>query len=132
MALCFNLLSKTFCNMAKMNESGKRDFVKQMITILQQNTTLLTDAGFDPTAKVTQLQTELTAADDAEGRQTDAKAAAKIATREATQTLKTAYNDGSATVEIVAAYLGKDHPLVQELRKLRKSNGKSEKPSGEA
>ena len=118
--------------MAKMNESGKRDFVQQMITILQQNTTLLTDAGFDPTAKVTQLQTELTAADDAEGRQTDAKAAAKIATREATQTLKTAYKDGSATVEIVAAYLGEDHPLVQELRKLRKSNGKSEKPSGEA
>jgi hypothetical protein len=118
--------------MAKMNESGKRDFVSQMITILQQNTTLLTDAGFDPSAKITQLQTELVAADDAEGRQIDAKAAAKIATREATQTLKAAYNDGSATVEIVAAYLGKDHPLVQELRKLRKSNGKPVKPSGEA
>ena len=118
--------------MAKMTESGKRDFVSQMITILQQNTTLLTDAGFDPTAKVTQLQTELTAADDAEGRQIDAKAAAKFATREATQTLKTAYNDGSATVEIIAGFLGKDHPLVQELRKLRKSNGRPERPSSDA
>ncbi|WP_321347990.1 hypothetical protein [uncultured Draconibacterium sp.] len=114
--------------MAKMNESGKRDFVSQMITILQQNSTLLTDSGFDPTAKITQLDTELTAADDAEGRQIEAKAAAKIATREAQQTLKTAYDDGSATVEIIAGFLGKDHPLVQELRKLRKSNGNAVTP----
>ena len=118
--------------MAKMNESGKRDFVSQMITILQQNTALLTDAGFDPSAKIAQLQTELAAADNAEGRQIDAKAASKLATREAKQTLGTAYDDGSATVEIVAGFLGKDHPLVQELRKLRKSNGKPVKPIGEA
>ena len=31
--------------MAKMNESGKRDFVRQMITILQRNTSVLSDAG---------------------------------------------------------------------------------------
>ena len=115
--------------MAKMTESGKRDFVSQMITILQQNTTLLTDSGFDPTAKITQLQTELSAADEAEGRQIDAKAAAKAATKEASQTLKTAYDDGSASVEIIAGFLGKDHPLVQELRKLRKVNSKTEKVS---
>lgn len=118
--------------MAKMNESGKRDFVSQMITILEQNTTLLSDSGFDPTAKITQLQTELSAADTAEGRQIEAKATAKAATREAMETLKTAYNDGSATVEIIAGFLGKDHPLVQELRKLRKSNGKSVKTTAEA
>lgn len=52
--------------MAKMNESGKRDFVWQMITIMQQNSTLLTEKGFEPTAKITQLQEELTAADAAE------------------------------------------------------------------
>jgi hypothetical protein len=115
--------------MAKMNESGKRDFVSQMITILQQNATLLTDKGFDPTAKVTQLQTELTTADDAEGRQIEVKAASKAATKLAQETLKTAYEDGSATVEIVAGFLGKDDPLVQELRKLRKANGKpAQKP----
>ncbi|HPE58569.1 MAG TPA: hypothetical protein PK904_19340 [Bacteroidales bacterium] len=39
--------------MAKMNESGKRDFVRQMIAILQQNTSVLADAGFDPAAKKT-------------------------------------------------------------------------------
>lgn len=118
--------------MAKMNESGKRDFVRQMITILQRNTSVLSDAGFDPVAKITQLTTELSAADEAEGRQTDAKAAAKIATQEAVQTLKTAYDDGSATVEIIAGFLGKNHPLVQELRKLRKSNGRPEGPTAPA
>lgn len=113
--------------MAKMNESGKRDFVSQMITIMQQNSAMLTDKGFDPAAKITQLQEELLAADDAEGHQIEAKAVAKAATERANDTLKTAYNDGSATVEIMAGYLGKNHPLVQELRKLRKSNGKSNK-----
>lgn len=111
--------------MAKMNESGKRDFVSQMITIMQQNTTLLTDNGFDPAAKIAQLQEELVAADDAEGHQIEVKAASKAATKVAQETLKTAYNDGSATVEIIAGFLGKNDPLVQELRKLRKSNGKS-------
>ncbi len=110
--------------MAKMNESGKRDFVQQMIVILQQNAPKLTDKGFDPTAKVAQLQEELTAADDAEGRQTEAKVAAKAATEEAQDTLRTAYDDGSATVEIIAGFLGKDDMLVHELRKLRKANGK--------
>ncbi len=109
--------------MAKMNESGKRDFVMQMITILQQSSTVLTESGFDPAAKITQLQAELTAADEAEGHQTEAKAASKAATRTALQTLKTAYDDGSATVEIIAGFLGKDHPLVLELRKLRKGSG---------
>ncbi len=115
--------------MAKMTESGKRDFVSQMITILQQNTTLLTESGFDPTAKITQLQSELSATDEAEGRQTEAKAAAKAATTEALQTLRIAYDDGSATVEIIAGFLGKDHPLVLELRKLRKVNSKPGKIS---
>ena len=108
-----------------MTESGKRDFISQVITILQQNATLLKDKGFDPAAKITELQAEFTAADEAEGKQTDAKAAAKAATRLAQQTLKTAYENSSAAVEIIAAYLGKNNPLVEELRKLRKSNGSS-------
>lgn len=115
--------------MAKMNESGKRDFVSQMITILQQNSTVLTDKGFEPTAKITQLQEELVAADDAEGLQLKAKTKAKLATEKANETLKTAYEDGSGTVEIIAGFLGKNHPLVLELRKLRKTYGKAEEPT---
>lgn len=57
---------------------------------------------------------------------------AKAATELANETLKVAYNNGSATLKIVAGFLGKNHPLVQELRKLRKSNGKSKKKTDEA
>ena len=42
-----------------LTESKKRDFVSQLIVILEQNSQLLTDKGFDPAAKITQLQTEL-------------------------------------------------------------------------
>ena len=73
--------------MSKMTESKKRDFVSQLIVILEQNRELLADKGFDPTAKITQLQTELEAADNAEGKQLEAMAAAKDATKLANETL---------------------------------------------
>ncbi len=106
--------------MSGLGESKKRDFLSQLIVILEQNVQLLTDKGLDPTAKITQLKTEQAAADDAEGRQTDAKAAAKAATIEAQNALSTAYNNGSATVELIVGLLCKKDPLVQEIKKLRK------------
>ena len=93
--------------MSKMTESKKRDFVSQLIVILEQNRELLADKGFDPTAKITQLQTELEAADNAEGKQLEAMAAAKDATKLANETLAVAYTDGSATVDLVTGLLGK-------------------------
>ena len=50
-----------------LTESKKRDFVTQLLVIMQQKATLLSDKGFDPTAKIAQLQQELLAADEAEG-----------------------------------------------------------------
>ena len=81
--------------MSGLGESKKRDFVSQLTVILGQNATLLTEKGFDPATKIAQLETELTAADQAEGRQTEAKAAAKSATIEAQDTLQTAYDGKS-------------------------------------
>ncbi len=111
-----------------LTESKKRDFVSQLIVILEQNTQLLTDKGFDPTAKITQLQTELTTADDAEGKQLEAMAAAKDATKLANETLDTAYTDGSATVDLIAGLLGKNDNLVLEIKKLRKTGKSKSKP----
>ena len=64
-----------------LNESKKRDFVNQLIVIMEQNAQLLTDKGFDPAAKIALLKQEMTAADQAEGRQREAVAAAKDATK---------------------------------------------------
>lgn len=118
--------------MAGMNEAKKRDFVSQLIVILQQNTQLLTDKGFDPTAKITQLQTLLADADDAEGKQLEAAAAAKDATQLANETLDSVYTDGSATVELITGLLGKKDNLVLEIKKLRKPTKSKTKPEAEA
>jgi hypothetical protein len=89
---------------------------------MQQNAQLLNDKGFDPSAKITQLQQEILAADEAEGKQAEAAAAAKNATLVANETLDTAYTNGSATVELITGLLGKKDNLVIEIRKLRKTS----------
>lgn len=105
-----------------LNESKKRDFVTQLIVIMEQNAQLLIDKGFDPMAIIARLKTELAAADQAEGRQRESVAAAKDATKIATETLNVAYTDGSAAVDLISGLLGKDDNLLLEIKKLRKTN----------
>lgn len=114
--------------MANLTESKKRDFVSQLTVLLEKNTQLLTDKGYDPTAKITQLKTELTAADEAEVDQMEAKAAAKDATRVARETLAVAYTDASATVDLISGLLGKTDNLLLEIKKLRNSNKSPKSP----
>ena len=111
-----------------LTESKKRDFVSQLIVILQQNSELLADKGFDPTTKISNLQEELAIADDAEGKQLEAMAAAKDATQAANETLDVAYTDGSATVDLITGLLGKNDNLVLEIKKLRKTGKVKENP----
>ena len=111
-----------------LTESKKRDFVTQLIVIMQQNAQLLSDQGFDPAAKITQLQQEVLAADEAEGKQVEAMAAAKDATQVSQETLDVAYTDGSATVDLITGLLGKNDNLVIEIKKLRKTGKSKSKP----
>lgn len=106
--------------MATLNEKESRDFVSQMIVIVNQNANLLTDAGFDPSTRTEALQGKLQTADEAEGEQQKAQAAALDATKLANQTLTLAYDDASAFVNLVEGLLGKDNSLVHKLRQLRK------------
>ena len=106
--------------MAKMSEGKKRDFVTQLIVITEQNAQLLTDKGYDPANKIAQLKQELTAADEAEGKQAEAMAAAKDATKLSQETLDTVYRNGSATVDLISGLLGKKDNLLLEVKKLRK------------
>lgn len=110
------------------SESTKRDFLRQLVVIMEQNNSLLTASGFDPTAKIAQLSDELDTAHEAEGHQREALAAAKSATHVAQDTLATAYATGSAAVELMSGLLGKKHNLVLEIRKLRKRTKAKEKP----
>lgn len=104
-----------------LNESKKRDFITQFIVIMEQNAELLAARGYDPAAKISQLKTEIASADQAEGRQREAVAAAKDATQVALNALNMAYTDASATVDLVSGLLGKNDNLLIEIKKLRKS-----------
>uniref|UniRef100_UPI0032161FB4 hypothetical protein n=1 Tax=uncultured Draconibacterium sp. TaxID=1573823 RepID=UPI0032161FB4 len=106
--------------MSANSEAKKRDFVSQTITIMEQNSTMLSDAGFDPVNRISQLKTELVACDEAEGRQVEAQTAALDATKASNAALKTAYDDASAAINLIEGLLGKDNSLVHKLRQLRK------------
>ena len=106
--------------MGNLTEAKKRDFVTQLIVIMEQNAELLIDKGYNPENKITELKQELSAADDAEGKQAEAMAAAKDATKLSQNTLDIAYVDGSAAVDLISGLLGKKDNLLLEIKKLRK------------
>jgi len=114
--------------MSGLTGSKRRDFVTQLIVVLEQNAQLLTAKGFDPSEKIASLKAEVTAADQAEGKQIEAMAAAKDATKLANDKLDIAYTDGSATVDLITGLLGKKDNLVIEIKKLRKSSKPRKKP----
>lgn len=106
--------------MATLNEKESRDFVSQVIVIVDQNASVLTEAGFDPATRSEQLKGKLQTADEAEGEQQKVQAVALDATKHANATLKLAYDDASAFVSLIEGLLGKDNSLVHKLRQLRK------------
>ena len=106
--------------MGNLTEAKKRDFVTQLIIIMEQNAELLIDKGYNPENKITELKQKLTAADEAEGKQAEAMAAAKDATKLSQETLDVAYVDGSAAVDLFSGLLGKKDNLLLEIKKLRK------------
>lgn len=101
------------------NEAKKRDFVSQIIVFMEQNGHLFTEKGFDPTHRIQQLKTKKGLADQTQAIQHKAIAAAKDATRDSNQALDEAYSDASAAVQLAEGLLGKNNPLVQELKKIR-------------
>jgi hypothetical protein len=106
--------------MSKQNESGKRDFVTQLIEIMELHKQRLIDKEFDPANKIVQLTQEIKDTDVAEAKQSDAVAASKNATQFANDTLNIAYKSASATVDLITGLLGKKDNLVLEIKKLRK------------
>ena len=106
--------------MGNLTESKKRDFLVQLITLLEQNDHLLYESGYDPSQKIASLKNGIKTAEEADARQVEAKAASKNATRLATETLNAVYREGSAAVDLVSGLLGKDNNLLLEIKKLRK------------
>ncbi len=105
--------------MAGLTHAQQLAFAREISEILNNNAADLVAAGFDPALKVVQIQTEAQAAELAEANQQQAQAVAKQATRDAVEAMQTAYKTASASVEIVTGLFGKEHTMVQEIKKVR-------------
>ncbi len=103
-----------------MKDSEKRDFSKQIKEFLTGNKEALATAGFDCTAHLADITAHETEHYAAEEAQRVAMATMKQSTARSNETLHSLYTKASSMVEVASALLGRNHELVQELRKLRK------------
>ncbi len=102
-----------------MNEAGKRDFVSQIISLVEEEKAVLTEKGFDPTVKVDGLIVKRTNSDKAETAQQEAAAKAKEATSYSNLKLDEAYKEASNVADLISGLLGKENELVKKMRKFR-------------
>ncbi len=105
--------------MAKMNEAKKRDFVTQIITLIEEEKYRLVDNGYDPTNKVDALKIKKKESDASEIAQQEAAARAKDATRLSNEKLDEAYREASNFVDLLSGLLGKEDELIKKVRKFR-------------
>jgi len=103
-----------------MNDAKKRDFISQMISLVEAEQDVLTDKGFNPTERLDALKVKKQASDSAETAQQEAAARAKEATSQANLTLEDAYKDASDFADLISGLLGKNNELVKKMRKFRK------------
>ncbi len=106
--------------MTTLSESRKRDFISQLILLMESKADEFTQAGYDPTNKIEELKGLSDEAQADEAEQQQIQALAKDATQKAQTSLKTAYKEASNMVDLIAGLLGKDHNLVAEIRQMRK------------
>ena len=102
-----------------MSEEERRQFVREMIGILDNHAADLTAAGFDPANKKAELTALAEDADDKEAGQVSARAALATATTASQEATTNGYKAASNTADLVVGLLGKDHALSKIIRKLR-------------
>ncbi len=105
--------------MTSLNESKKRDFVSQIVSLVEEESAVLTEKGFDPTAKIEGLKVKKADSDKAETAQQEAAAKAKEATQKSNLTLDEAYKEASNLADLLSGLLGKENELVKKMRKFR-------------
>lgn len=106
--------------MTKQNEAAKRDFVSQMIALIEEEKTSITEMGFDPTTKLETLKTKREMAAQKEIAQQEAAAKAKEATKSSNNALTDAYSEASNLADLISGLYGKETEIVKKIRKFRK------------
>jgi len=103
-----------------MKDSEKIAFGSYMSQFLTDNKDTLLAEGFDSSIVQASLDEKVAAAIAKEDEQATAFANYKMVTTESQATTAKAYEIASRIVDSVSGALGKDHPLVKEIRKRRK------------
>lgn len=106
--------------MATLRKSKQRDFVKQIIIAADDNKEVMEENGIRVADRIQVLKEKYAEAVQAQGEQTDAMVAAMESTRKCNEKLRSAYTDASAMVGLLSGVLGKNHPLIKELKRLKK------------
>ncbi len=114
--------------MSDLTDSDKKSFIDKIIAALTTSKADLTAKGWDPAQRITNLQNGVTSVTNDEGlvSQLDAALATAVATRRTD--LDNNYALASATVSLVEGILGKDAPLVRDLRQIRGGFSQEAKP----
>jgi hypothetical protein len=114
--------------MSDLTDSDKKSFIDKILATLTTSKAELTAKGWDPTQRITTLQNGVTSVTNDEGlvSQLDAALATAVATRRTD--LDNNYALASATVHLIEGILGKDAPLVRDLRQIRGGFSQDAKP----
>ncbi len=102
-----------------MKDSTKRDFVNQIIKLVEDENDHLSEQGFTSDGKLTSLKEKKMVCEDAEMKQQAAMAKSKEATEEAKLSLNDAYKEASNMADAIAGLLGKQNEIVKKMRKFR-------------
>ncbi len=105
--------------MAQLTDADQKSFIDKIIGALTANSALLKSKDWDPTQRLTNLQNGVTSVTSDEGiiSQLNQTLTSAIATRRSD--LDNNYALASASIGSVEGALGKDHPLVGDLHKIR-------------
>jgi len=100
-------------------EAQTMSFARQILKILQNNAQKLIDHGFDPEARIADLEELNARSAKDEAKQDAARVALLKATEVSNKSRKDFYQLASATVALFEGILGKNDALVHELHKIR-------------
>lgn len=106
--------------MAGISEAQKRNFVTQLIATVEKESETLKTNGYNPDDRIQDLKVKKEASDVTEASQQEALAKAKEATAESNRALDDAYGEAINTLDVISGLLGKKHPVVVQMKKLKK------------
>ena len=105
--------------MADLTDADKKSFIDKIIGALTANKALLISKDWDPTQRVTNLENGVKSVTGDEGVISGLEQTLTTANATRRADLDNNYALASASVGAVESALGKNHPLVNDLRKMR-------------